>query len=168
MHETLPYDQWPTDPFQRSYEVENALGSAFMANLEGQLQFIKKNCATIAPGLSDTELQAVAREAALGGVYALLMVLDGVANTPIDAKHGIEWKVQARILNYGGESQSVEVPMESGGSMTLSSFRPNKTKCVETVEVLPDGDGLCYAYHAWKDTYNSDRQLGSPGNSEVE
>ena len=56
MHETLPFDQWPADRFQRGYEVENALGSAFIANLEGQLQFIKKNCATIAPGLTDAEL----------------------------------------------------------------------------------------------------------------
>ena len=96
------------------------------------------------------------------------MVLDGVANSPIDADHGIEWKLQARILRYGGESQVAEVPMEAGGSVILSSFRPNKTECVETVEVLPDGDGLCYAYHAWKEAYNSDRQLESPDNSKVE
>ena len=134
MSETLPFDHWPSDHFEKTYQAEDALGTAFVTSLKMQMQFIKKKCAALAPELTNNELESVVQEAAFGGVYALLMVLDG------------------------GESQSVEVPMESGSSITLSSFRPNKTECVETVEVLPGGDGLCYAYHAWKDTYNSDKQ----------
>lgn len=129
MSETLPFDQWPSDHFERTYQAEDALGTAFVTSLKMQMQFIKQKCAALAPELTDNELEAVVQEAAFGGVYAFLMVLDGVAGTSVDVEHGIEWKVQARILHYSGQSQSVEVPMESGDSMTLSSFRPNKTEC---------------------------------------
>ena len=150
MTEAQPFDQWPSDHFERTYRTEDALGHAFVANLEMQMPHIKRKCAALAPALADAELEAVVREAAYHSVYALLMVLDGVAGTPIDAEHGIEWSLQARILQYAGEAQSVEIPTESGGSVKLSSFRPSKTERIETVKVIPDGDGLCYAYHGWK------------------
>jgi|GEM_PF-4434554 len=158
MTEPQPFDQWPDDHFERTYLIEDALGRAFAANLEGQMQFIKKKCAALAPALADAELEAVAREAAFNGVYALLMVLDGVADTPIDAEHGIEWSLQARILQYAGEARSIEVPTEASGSVKLSSFRPGKTERIETVKVIPDGDGLCYAYHGWKKGYNNEEE----------
>ena len=155
MSKLLPFDKWPDDHFERTYQAEDALGSAFVTNLQMQMQFIKKKCAALAPAISEGELESVVVEAAFGGMYALLMVLDGVAETSIDAEHGIEWSAQARILRYGGEIQSVQVPVQAGGSVTLGSFRPNKTEYVETVEVLPKGDGLCYAYHRWKEDYKT-------------
>ena len=154
MNETLPFDQWPTDPFQRGYEAEDALGKALTDNLKGQMQFIKKKCDVIAPALAGNELDAVIKEAAFGGIYALLMVLDGVAPTSIDAEHGIQWSLQAQIQHYGAQTNSVEVSLEQGGKVTLSSFRPADTKQVETLKVLPEGDGLCYAFHSWKEGYD--------------
>lgn len=120
----MPYDQWPNDSYQRQYQAEDALGQALAANLNGQLQFIRKNCMAIAPTLTEAEAELLAREDAFSGVYALLMVLDGVAGTGIDANHGIAWALQARILKYGNQSNSVEVSMETGNSVTLSSFAP--------------------------------------------
>ena len=147
----LPYDQWPDDPFQRMYQAEAALGQALVVSLKGQRQFIRMKFAALAPTLTEAELEALVTEAAFSGIYALLMVLDGVAGTGIDAEHGIEWALQARILKYGAHSDPVEVAMESGDSVTLSSFRPAGTERTNTVEVVPNGDGLCYAFHEWKE-----------------
>ncbi len=154
MREPLPFDRWPEDHFERTYQAEDALGTALAAGLKEQMPFMRRKCAALAPALAEAELEAVVREAAFGGIYALLMVLDGVARTPIDGEHGITWAVQAKILHSSGETQSLEVPLASGGSMALSPFRPSKTECVETVEVLPNGDGLCYASHGWKEAFS--------------
>ena len=158
MSKLLPYEQWPDDPFQRMYQAEAALGQALVANLKGQRQFIRLNFAALAPTLTEAELEALVTEAAFSGIYALLMVLDGVAGTDVDAEHGIEWALQARILKYGAHSDPVKVAAESGGSVTLSSFRPAGTERINTVEVVPDGDGLCYAFHEWKEANDDNNQ----------
>ena len=150
MTELLPYEQWPDDPFQMQYQAEAALGQALVANLKGRRQFIKRNVAALAPTLTEAELEAIVTEAAFSGIYALLMVLDGVASTDVDAEHGIEWTLQARILKHSAHPGLVEVATESGDSVTLGSFRPAATERVETIEVVPDGDGLCHAFHEWK------------------
>ena len=150
MTELLPYEQWPDDPFQRQYQAEAALGQALVANLKGRRQFIKRNVAALAPTLTEAELEAIVTEAAFSGIYALLMVLDGVASTDVDAEHGIEWALQARILERGVRPDPAEVQTETGDSVTLSSFHPAGTERLETIEVVPDGDGLCHAFHEWK------------------
>ncbi len=158
MIDPLPYNQWSDDPYQRKYEAERVLGRALMKNLAYRLKINRDNYAALASSIPTTELAALAKKAAMDGIYAVMMLLDGVAGSPIDNQHGIEWVLQARIQKYGGSTRTIQVPMETEGSVTLHSFRPDGTESVETIELIPDGDGLCYAFHEWKETHDNHNQ----------
>ena len=151
MIDPLPYSQWPDDTYGRQYQVERVFGRALMKNLAQQLHIGNKGYVALAPSVPAAEVEALAQRAALDGIYAVMMLLDGVAGSSIDSGHGVEWVLQARIQKYGDPTKTVEVPMETGGSVTLRPFRSTGTECVETVGVVPDGDGLCYAFHEWKE-----------------
>lgn len=158
MIDPLPYSQWPDDTYSRQYEAERVFGRALMKNLADQLRINSKSYAALVPSLPAAEVEAFARKAALDGIYAVMMLLDGVANSPIDAQHGIEWVLQARIQKRGDTIKTSEVPMETRGSVPLNPFRPAGTELVETVEVVPDGDGLCYAFHEWKEVHDDNNE----------
>ena len=158
MIDPLPYNQWSNDPCQRQYEAERVFGRALMKNLAYQLKINSNKYAALAPSIPISELEALAKKAAMDGIYAVMMLLDGVASSPIDNQHGIEWVLQARIQKHGDSTRTVQVPIETGRSITLHSFRPTGTESVETIELMPDGDGLCYAFHEWKETHDNHNQ----------
>lgn len=158
MVDPLPYSQWPDDTYNRQYQAERVFGRALLKTLAQQLFIHGKDYAALAPSALAAEVEALARKASLDGIYAVMMLLDGVASSPIDAQHGVEWALQARVEKYGSPTEGVEVPMETGGSVTLRPFRPAGTERIETIEVVPDGDGLCYAFHGWKEGRDDDNQ----------
>lgn len=150
MEDALPYDQWPVEQEPRQYAAEDVFGRHLMQSLENLLHVTTHRHTEMIQTAPMEEVQALARKAAMDGVYAVMMLLDGVASSSIDDNHYIEYRLTARIMEFDGPIATVEVPLEEDKSVTLSSFRPAKRKCVETIE-LTAGDGLCYAFHNWKE-----------------
>ena len=149
MIDPLLYSQWPDDTFGRQSQAERVFGRALLKTLAQQLSLHGKDYAALAPSAPAEEVEALARAASFDGIYAVMMLLDGVASSPIDAQHGVEWVLQARVEKYGSPTDGAEVPTEAGGGVTLRPFRPAGTERLEIIEVVPDGDGLCYAFHEW-------------------
>jgi putative AlgH/UPF0301 family transcriptional regulator len=79
--------------------------------------------ATIPPTVSE-ETRAAAVEAVHVAIGGMLQLLDGIFRNQIDERHRIEYALTARIIE-------------------------DNTKVVETVELAPDGDGLCMGFAGW-------------------
>lgn len=150
MNDAVLYEQWSVEQDARQYAAEDVFGRHLMQSLENLLHVTAPRYTEMIQTAPAEAVQALARKAALDGVYAVMMLLDGVASSPIDDSHDIEYRLTARILEFEGPIATVEVPLEEDKSVTLSSFRPAKSECVETIE-LTAGDGLCYAFHNWKE-----------------
>jgi hypothetical protein len=73
------------------------------------------------PEATSEAVRAVAKQAVLDALYGVMTVLEG--SPSIDADHRIQYVLSARIRR---------------GSTTL-----------ETIELSPDGDGLCMGFHSW-------------------
>lgn len=121
-----PYTDWEEGD-DRVYEAERALGVAISQNLEGNLPILKRRLQNAYPSVNFDELDPVLREAAWSGVYYVMMVLDGIAPSSIDEDAIIAWRVDGKIYQIADESKEP----------------------AETINILPKGDGLCYAFHDW-------------------
>jgi len=77
------------------------------------------------PADASDEARAVAGEAVLNALYGVMMVLEGIPRNYIDTDHRIEYVLTARIRDR------------------------HQGNTLETVELSPDGDGLCMGYHGW-------------------
>jgi hypothetical protein len=65
----------------------------------------------------------VATKAIHDAIYGMMMLLDGVAATPVDKDARAEYVISARIVRAG--------------------------EVAEEIELAPDGDGLCMGFHGW-------------------
>jgi hypothetical protein len=75
------------------------------------------------PESASDEAREVAKKAALDALYGVMMVLEGITFNAIDEEHRMEYVVSARIKREG--------------------------ETLETIELSPDGDGLCMGFHRW-------------------
>ncbi len=144
------YAEWANEPDARRHAAEDALGQHIMQSLQCIMQVHARQYAALIPSASPEEIQSLARKAALDGIYAMVMLLDGVASSSLDENHGVEYSLSARILEFKVKSTEVKVELpQSEDRVVLKSFRPSETENVETIELTPEGDGLCYAFHRW-------------------
>ena len=77
------------------------------------------------PDGTPREQRELAEKAALDAIYGVMMLLDGVADTPIDEHHRAEYMLSLRVLSESGDAP------------------------VEQFELAPDGDGMCMGFHGW-------------------
>lgn len=71
----------------------------------------------------------LATKAAFDALYGVAQLLDGVADSDIDDDHRIEYALHARV-------------------------RDSEWNEIESIELDPDGDGICMGIHGWwKDEY---------------
>lgn len=72
------------------------------------------------PASATPECRDTARQAALDAIYGVLMLLDGVADSD-DIRYVLRAEVQ----------------------------RADAADTADTIELAPDGDGLCMGFHGW-------------------
>lgn len=140
------YAEWPADEDSRRYLAEDVLGLTLREQMQAQLKGLRSKYREIAPGLSEEQCDKLAFEAGRSALYAMMMVLDGITSNRIDAEHGVQYALVARVRHFGGEFR--KVPVE-GTDIVLTSAASSKTETVEEIEIVPSGDGLCYAIHGW-------------------
>jgi hypothetical protein len=70
------------------------------------------------------ETRAIATQAVLDALYGVMMVLEGITPNDVDAHHRIQYVLSARV-------------------------RKRQEGTVETIELSPEGDGLCMGFHRW-------------------
>jgi hypothetical protein len=128
---TLPYEEWPTDEYARRFAVEDIFGRHLSAQVDRALGGDLKRYAPLCPSAPTEEVRQVARKAMLDGIYAVMMLLDGVASSEIDESHVIGYALTCQIL----ERTSID--------------GKTKNECVETIELGPESDGLCGSFHGW-------------------
>ena len=76
------------------------------------------------PADASEETQAVAKDAAFYALYGVMMLLDGITKNEIDPDHRATYVLSLQVRDTTGA-------------------------VVKTVELAPDGDGLCMGIHAW-------------------
>ncbi len=113
------YDQWPTSPHSRWVQVGNTFGRHLMAAAK---EYAFDRISESVPA-ADRE---IAQRAALDAIYGMMMLLDGVADSEIDAAHRVEYVLLAHVREI---TESYDT--------------------VEEFELAPDGDGLCIGFHGW-------------------
>jgi hypothetical protein len=113
-----PYASWPSEVHARWIRAGNTFGRHLMAAARdyafGRI-----------PKDTPPAQRELAEKAALDAIYGVMMLLDGVARSPIDDEHRAEYVLSLRVLR-----ESEEAP-------------------VERFELAPDGDGLCMGFHGW-------------------
>jgi len=75
------------------------------------------------PANISAEARASAMEAIRTTIYAVMQLFDGIFVNSIDDEHRAEYVLQMRVRT--------------------------KQAILETIELAPDGDGLCMAFHGW-------------------
>jgi hypothetical protein len=118
MDDGRPYSDWPAEPHHQWIAAGNAFGRHLLAAARdyafGRI-----------PTSASPEAQELARKAALDAIYGMMMLLDGVAASPVGQDHSAEYVLLSRIRSR-----------QSG-------------EAVEQFELAPDGDGLSMGYHGW-------------------
>ena len=113
-----PYSSWPSEEHARWIRAGNTFGRHLMAAARDYaFKLIPKDALA-----AQREL---AEKAALDAIYGVMMLLDGVARTPIDDRHRAEYVLSVRVL------------------------RESEGPPVEEFELAPEGDGLCMGFHGW-------------------
>ena len=113
-----PYASWPSEEHARWIRAGNTFGRHLMAAAR---DYAFRRIAKDTPPAQ----RQLAEKAALDAIYGVMMLLDGVAGSPIDDQHRAQYVLSLRVL-----SESEDGP-------------------VEQFELAPEGDGLCMGFHGW-------------------
>lgn len=111
------YATWPRDAAARSVHAGNVFGRHVMAARDYALERI--------PVTASPAERSAAERGVHDALYGVMMLLDGVAENALDARHRMEYALAAQVRSR-----------KSGD-------------IVETFQLTPDGDELCIGFHGW-------------------
>ena len=121
MTRPIPYDKWPAKKRKRELIVEHWFGRDLMASARDYAW------ERISPTAS-RKARNLAQKAALDAIYGVMMLLDGVTSTRIDASHAVQYLLLGRVIELN---------------------KPDGADVLEQYEIAPGGDGLCMGFHGW-------------------
>jgi hypothetical protein len=115
-----PYDAWPENKDDRWIHAGHTFGMHLMENVRDEaLEQIPRNASKNA--------RRIAEEAVFNTMYAFMQVFDGIVATAIDDKYQAQYVLNSRIVSWDDDGPTTH----------------------ETIELAPDGDGLCPGIHGW-------------------
>lgn len=112
------FDDWRTDTHERWIDAANIFGAQLFTTAR------EEQISNLSESLTERE-RTIAVESIDNTLYAVLMMLDGVADLKLDSKHSTEYSLMQRVFD-------------------------EESKLVSEIELAPNGDGLCMGFHDWK------------------
>jgi len=117
--------EYPEKPYQtwssdpHSHWID--AGHTFGVHL---MKYARDQALSTIPADASQETKAVATEAVRTAIFGVLEMLDGFYRHEIDDRHRAKYALMAHIIE-------------------------DNTRVLETVELAPDGDGLCMGFAGW-------------------